>query len=170
MRAAAIVAGEFGDRVEFLVVGGDNSRGGENRARVERLVSELGLRDRVRLTGRLDEDELARLVASLDLFVSASRSEAFGMAMVEALACGVPVVATATEGAGEIIEEGVTGLLTPVGDVDALASSISSLLEDAGRRRAFGASALASARQRFDVARMVEATERVYAEVIGEKS
>ena len=166
VRAAARVAAELGERVEFLVVGEDNSRGGETRARVERLVSELGLRERVRLTGRLNEDELARCVASLDLFVSASRSEAFGMAMVEALACGVPVVATATEGAQEIVEEGVTGLLVPVGDVNALASSITSLLEDERRRRAFGVSALAVARSRFDVARMVESTERVYAEAL----
>ena len=166
VRAAAHVAAEFGDRVEFLVVGEDNSRGGETRARVGRLVSELGLSERVRLTGRLNEDELARLVASLDLFVSASRSEAFGMAMVEALACGVPVDATATEGAREIVEEGVTGLLVPVGDVYALASSITSLLEDERRRGAFGASALAVARRRFDVARMVESTERVYAEAL----
>ena len=168
VRAAAIVAGEFGDRVEFLVVGEDNSRGGENRARVEQLISGLGLHDRVCLTGRLNEDELAGLVASLDLFVSASRSEAFGMAMVEALACGVPVVATATEGAREIVEEGVTGLLVPVGDVNALAASISSLLEDERRRRAYGANALSVAKKRFDVARMVEATERVYAEAIAE--
>ena len=166
VRAAAVVAGEFGDRVEFLVVGEDNSRGGEYRARVERLISELGLRDRVRLTGRMNEDELARLLVSLDLFVSASRSEAFGLAMVEAMACGVPVVATATEGAREIIEEGVTGLLVPVGDVNALASSISSLLADRSRREALGANALAAARRRFDVARMVEATERVYDEAL----
>ena len=166
VRAAAHVAAKLGERAEFLVVGEDNSRRGENRARVERLVSELDLRERVRLTGRLGEDELARLVASLDLFVSASRSEAFGMAMVEALACGVPVVATATEGAREIVEEGVTGLLVPVGDANALASSITSLLEDERRRRAFGASALAVARRRFDLARMVESTERVYAEAL----
>ena len=167
VRAAAIVGARFGDRVvEFLVVGEDNSRGGEYRARVERLISGLGLCDRVRLTGRLSEDALARLLASLDLFVSTSHSEAFGMAMVEAMACGVPVVATATEGAREIIEEGVTGLLVPVGDFSSLAASISSLLEDGRRREAFGASALAAARERFDVARMVEATERVYAEAL----
>jgi L-malate glycosyltransferase len=169
VRAAAVVAGELGDRVEFLVVGEDNSRGGGNRARAERLVSELNLNGRVRLLGQVGEDELAGLVASLDLFVSASRSEAFGMAMVEAMACGVPVVATATEGAREIVEEGITGLLVPVGDVNALASSILSLLEDERRRRAFGAGALAVAERRFDVARMVEATERVYAEAIAEK-
>lgn len=166
VRAAAVVAGRLGRRVEFVLAGEDESHGRRCRARVERLVSELNMGGRVRLTGRLGEDEVARLLASLDLFVSASRSEAFGMAMVEALACGVPVVATATEGAREIVEEGVTGLLVPVGDVDSLASSIASLLEDDRRRREFGASALEVARRRFDVARMVESTERVYAEAL----
>ena len=164
VRAAALVARRLGGRVEFVVAGEDASRGRQYRALVEGLVSELNLSGRVRLLGEVGEDELARLLASLDLFVSTSRSEAFGMAMVEALACGVPVVATATEGAREIVEEGVTGLLVPAGDVESLASSITSLLEDDERRRDFGARALAAARQRFDVARMVEATERVYAE------
>ncbi|HEX6184330.1 MAG TPA: glycosyltransferase family 4 protein [Pyrinomonadaceae bacterium] len=170
VRAAAVVVGKLGDRVEFLVVGEDNSRGGENRARIERLVSELNLSGRVRLLGQVGEDELASLLASLALLVSASRSESFGMAMVEAMACGVPVVATATEGAREVVEEGVTGLLVPVGDFNALASSMLSLLEDERRREALGASAVAVAKERFDVARMVEATERVYAEAIAERS
>jgi len=166
VRAAALVVEKMGEHVEFVVAGEDASRGRAYRAQVEQLVSELNLSDRVRLPGQVSEDELAGLVASLDLFVSASRSEAFGMAMVEALACGVPVVATATEGAREIVEEGVTGLLVPVGDVNALASSITSLLADDRRRRAFGASASAIAKNRFDVARMVEATERVYTEAL----
>jgi glycosyltransferase involved in cell wall biosynthesis len=170
VRAAALVARKLGEGVEFVVAGGDESRGGEYGARLEGLVSELNLGGRVRLSGRLDEEEVARLLASLDLFVSTSRSEAFGMAMVEALACGVPVVATATEGARGIVEEGVTGLLVPVGDVASLATAVASLLEDEGRRKAFGARAGASARERFDVARMVEATERVYEEALAGKS
>ena len=166
LHAAALVAGRFDGGVEFVVVGEDGSRDGRHRALVEGLISELKLGGRVRLLGRLGEDEMPRLLASLDVLVSASHSEAFGMAMVEAMACGVPVVATTTEGAREIVEEGVNGLLVPVGDVGALASSISALLEDETRRKAFGANALASAGRRFDLARMVEATERVYAEAL----
>lgn len=166
LRAAALVARRLGGRVEFVVAGGDASRDGRHLALIERLISELDLGGRVRLPGRLSEEEVARLLASLDLFVSASRSESFGVAMVEAMACGVPVVATATEGARGIVEEGVTGSLVPVGDVDALAAAVASLLEDDARRRAFGERALAVVRERFDVARMVEATEYVYAEAL----
>ena len=168
VRAAALVAEELEGGVEFLVVGEDNSRGGEYRARVERLVDELGLTKRVRLLGRV-EDALS-VVVKLDLLVSASRSEAFGMAMAEALVCGVPVVATATEGAQSLIEDGVNGLLVPVGDVRALAAAVSSLLADEERRLTLGTHAQHSARVRFSLERMLEATERVYEEARGRRS
>ena len=167
LRAAALVSEKFGAHVEFVIAGEDASRGGEYRALVARLVDELKLKERVRLVGRVGEDEVPRLLSSLDLLVSASRSEAFGMAMAEAFACGVPVVANATEGAREIVEDGATGLLVPLGDVPALASAVASLLEDEGRRVLFGARAREVARERFDIARMVEETERVYAEALG---
>jgi glycosyltransferase involved in cell wall biosynthesis len=170
VRAAALVAERFGEAVEFVIAGGDASRDGEFGARVARLVSELGLSKRVRLLGRLNEDEVLRLLSSLDVFVSASRSEAFGMAMAEAMACGVPIVATATEGAREIVEEGATGLLVPLGDVRALAAAVASLLEDEGLRLLLGKRARETARERFDITRMVEATERVYAEALGRKN
>ena len=162
VRAASLVA--RGGAVEFLVVGEDHSRGGENRARLEDLVDELGLGERVRLVGRTEE--LARLLSSLDVFVSASRSEAFGLAMVEAMACGCAVVSTATEGAREIVEDGATGLVVPVGDPPAMAAAIESLLDDAPRRNSLAARAREAAHSRFDLARMVEATERVYEEAV----
>jgi L-malate glycosyltransferase len=165
VRAAALVAEEFGEGVEFLIVGDDNSRGGEYRERVERLVAESGLKKGVRLLGRI-EDALS-VIVKLDVLVSASHSEAFGMAMAEALVCGVPVVATATEGARSLIEDGVDGLLVPVGDAPALAAAVSSLLADEERRHALGAQALSSARGRFSPERMLEATERVYEEALG---
>lgn len=167
VRAAALVAEEFGEHVEFFIAGEDNSRGGEYRARVERLMDELGMTKRVRLLGRV-EDALS-LIVKLDVLVSASRSESFGMAMAEALVCGVPVVATATEGAQSLIEDNVNGLLVPVGDVRALAAAVSSLLADEEQRLRLGTHARHSARERFSLERMVEATERVYEEAQGLK-
>ena len=165
VRAAALVAEEFGERVEFRIVGEDNSRGGEYLARVERLIDELGLMKSVRLLGR--GVEAPSVIVKLDVLVSASRSEAFGLAMAEALVCGVPVVATKTEGAQTLIEDGVNGLLVPVGDVRALAAAVSSLLADEERRLTLSAQALRSARERFSPERMLEATERVYEEALG---
>jgi glycosyltransferase involved in cell wall biosynthesis len=165
VRAAALVAEELGGGVEFVVVGEDNSRGREYRARVERLVEELGLTNRVRLLGRVED--VSGVVVKLDVLVSASHSEAFGMAMAEALVCGVPVVATATEGASSLIEDGAGGLLVPVGDVRALAAAVSSLLSDEQLRLELGVQARRSARERFSPERMVEATVRVYEEALG---
>lgn len=165
LRAAALVAAQFGGAVEFAVVGADTSREGRHRARLEALVAELKLGGRVRLSG--EWEDTAGVLPSFDLFVSASRSEAFGMAMAEAMACGVPVVATATEGAREIVGHGVDGLIVPVGDARALAEAIASLVEDPALRKRFGERARASARERFGLGRMVEATERVYAEARG---
>jgi glycosyltransferase involved in cell wall biosynthesis len=152
--------------VDFIIAGCDTSRTGEHRARVERLISEHErLRGRVHLTGWLTD--VAPLLSSLDIFVSASHTESFGLTMVEAMASGRPVVATATEGAREIIEDGVTGLLVPVGDAEALAAAITGLLEDAQERKRLGARASEVARERFSLDRMVEATEQVYREVLG---
>lgn len=161
-RAASLISKEYAVEVEFVVVGEDASRTGERRAGIESLVAELGLKGRVRMEGH--RDDVSEILPTFDVFVSASRSEAFGVAMVEAMAAGVPVVATATEGALEIIEEGVTGLTVPPGDVTSLASAVRSLLEDARLRASLGAEGARSARERFSIERMIDETERVYAE------
>jgi glycosyltransferase involved in cell wall biosynthesis len=164
VRAAAFIRKEFGKRVEFLIAGADNS-GGEYRARIERLVNELNLANDVRLLGCVED--VPSLVFNLDILVSASHSESFGMSMAEALVCGVPVVASETGGARSLIEHGVNGLLVPRGDVRALAAAVTSLLSDEERRLALGDQARRYARERFNPERMVEATERVYEEALG---
>ena len=164
VRAASLVAPRFGGRVVFLVVGEDSSPARETRARLERLIDELNLQGRVRLLGR--RADLSQTLTALDLFVSASRTEAFGLAIVEAMACGAPVLATATDGAREIIADRVTGRLTPVGDADALADNILALLKDDAERARLSEQARAYGRARFDLSRMVEATEEVYGEAL----
>lgn len=168
VRAASLLADEFAGRVEFIIVGNDSARSGVYGARLEKLVAELRLTESVRLIRRTDD--VAPLIASLDVLVSASRSEAFGMVLVEAAACGVPVVATATEGAREIVTEGATGSIVPIGDVRALASSVAMLLGDEGLRLALGARAREVARERFGLERMVAETERVYAEALEDEA
>lgn len=165
VRAAALVADQFGPSVEFLIVGDESARSGAYSARLEKLIVELQLTERVRLVRRCED--VAPLIASLDVLVSASRSEAFGMVMAEAAACGVPVVATATEGAQEIVTDGVTGLIVPIGDVRALASAVASLLGDESLRLKLGSNAHEVAHTRFSLERMVAETERVYAEALG---
>jgi len=164
LRAAAGVLSRVSAPVEFVIVGDEGQRGGGYREKLESLIDGLRLGGRVSLHARWEDT--ARVLPSLDVFVSPSRSEAFGLAMAEALATGVPVVATATDGAREIVEDGVNGTIVPIDDEDALASALAALLEDGGRRKAYAARAAESARRRFGLDRMVGETERVYLEAL----
>jgi len=102
------------------------------------------------------------------VFVNTSRSESFGLATVEAMACGAAVVATATAGSRELIEDGVTGLLTPIGDAGALASAVLRLLRDESLRASLGDRARRLARERWGIERMIDETERVYREALSQ--
>jgi glycosyltransferase involved in cell wall biosynthesis len=162
--AATIIRRENFTHARFLIVGDDRSRGGETRARLERLIAEHELQDHVRLLGHVSE--LTPLIASLDLYASASREEAFGLATLEALMCGVATVATATDGARELIDDGVTGRLVPVGDADSLARTMLQLLCDEDERARISERAREESRTRFALERMVDATENVYREAL----
>jgi glycosyltransferase involved in cell wall biosynthesis len=162
LRAASIIARE-NDSAHFVIAGADNTRTNEHRLALERLVGELGLTARVHFTGWLDE--VAPLLSALDVYVSASRTESFGLTIVEAMAAGLPVVATATEGAREIIDREGSGILVAVGDHEALATSVLRLLEDENERERMGTFASAQVRARYSLESMVEATEKVYFEV-----
>ena len=144
----------------FVIAGIDHSRGKEHRTRIEQLIEQLNLKERVRLAGWLAD--LAQLYCALDVFVSASHTESFGLALVEAMASGTAVVATETASAREIIEPGETGLLVPIGDVDELAKSILTLAADQKERIRMGTAAQQTASTRFSVERMVAETEKIY--------
>ena len=165
VRAAAIVAAERTD-VDFIIAGEDKARSGEHRAAIESLIAQFKLNARIQLLGWLND--VRGLLGSLDLFVSPSRSEPFGLVIVEAMASGVPVVATMSEGANEIIEDGVTGRLVPLEDPDALAKAIKDLLADPAERQRLSVNAL-DVVQRYSLERMVDATERLYLDVLADK-
>lgn len=150
--------------VNFVIVGEDASQAGEHRARLENLIAELNLEKCVRLAGWTND--VASVLRTFDVFVSASRNESFGLAIAEAMVSGVAVVATMTAGAREIIEDNVTGKLVPVGDIEAMAGAIDSLLADELARETFGARAQHAARENFSLERMVDATERVYRDAL----
>lgn len=163
LRAASLLARDF-PAADFVIAGEDFSRTGEHRARILKLISELELKERVHLTGWLKD--VAPLLHALDIFVSASRTESFGLAIVEALASGVPVVATATEGAREVLSGGETGLLVPINDTGQLAKAIARLLADTAERERLGARGRAVALERFSLEQMVSATELVYSDAL----
>lgn len=163
VRAAAIVCERRAD-IDFAIAGEDKSRSGENRAGLERLISELNLKEKVRLIGWAED--VAELLSTWDLYVSPARSEPFGLSIVEAMAAGVPVIATASEGAREILEDQQSGILVSIGDVAALANAICEVLANAEQRQRLAANAGRVARERFSLERMVTSTEQVYEEVL----
>jgi len=165
VRAAAIVARRGDTDAAFLVVGEDNSPARDTRRRLEGLIADEGLAGRVHLLGYVAE--LTPFLAALDLYVSPSRAEAFGLATVEAMARGTCVVATATDGTRDIVAHGETGRIVPVGDVDALAGAMTELLRDDEGRRRLAERGRVSVRERFSLERMVDATEEVYREASG---
>jgi glycosyltransferase involved in cell wall biosynthesis len=163
IRAAALVNARRPD-VRFVVAGEDKSSGMDHRRYLEGLISELGLNDSVAIPGW--QDEIPSVLSSLTLFVSAARSEPFGLSIVEAMATGLPVVATASEGAMEIVEDGVTGRIIPVDDPESLALAINALLDDPAECSRLGHNARIAARERYSLARMAGDTERIYRDVL----
>jgi len=154
IRAAAIVAARFPE-THFVLAGV-----GEVRKQLETLVNELGLNERFYFLGWLDDAE--KLLCAMDVFVSASETESFGLAIVEAMAAGTAVVATATEGAREVIEDQRTGILVPIGDVERIAESVINLLFDPEKRRAIATQSAQSAATKFSLTRMVDEVLTAY--------
>lgn len=159
LRAAALVSKQV-PGCNFIIAGIDHSPDGKNEAQIEQLIDELNLREQVRRVKWLDD--LAQLYCALDVFVSASHTESFGLAIVEAMASRTTVVATETEGAREIVRNGETGLLTQIRNPNELAVAIQSLLNDEATRIRIGSAAQSDVAERFSLERMVDETEEIY--------
>jgi starch synthase len=113
-------------------------------------------------------DEVVQLYSHAAVFACPSVYEPFGLINLEAMACGTAVVASATGGILEVVEDGVTGLLVPPGRPDDLASAIRKLLDDPERARAMGAAGRRRVEEKFSWASVAERTERVYRDAIQE--
>jgi glycosyltransferase involved in cell wall biosynthesis len=134
---------------------------GPARNDVHAALAPLG--DRVAYAGALDESAIAGRLSAADLFVWPAINEAFGMALLEAQASGLAVVAGRVGGVGDVIADGATGLLTPPGDANAFAASVRALLIDPVRRTGYGTAAHDKVRRDHDLpaaaARLAEIIE-----------
>ncbi|MCC6904895.1 MAG: glycosyltransferase family 4 protein [Anaerolineae bacterium] len=140
----------------YLVLGGDfSARGG-----LVEQVALSGLTERVRFAGRIAHEDLPAWYRLASIFALPSRYEGFGMVLVEAAACGAPVVAARSAGAQEIVLDGETGLLYTVDDAADMAEQIRALLSDPARARQLGERARAHVAERFDRAKGLEAIIR----------
>jgi glycosyltransferase involved in cell wall biosynthesis len=156
--AAARVVGEF-PSVKFVVVGE-----GPDREKLERTIDELQIRGSVAMLGR--RDDMPGVYASLDLMVWSSRQEGLPMAILEGMASGLPLVASAVGEVPTVVQDGVTGLLVPAEDVERLAAAILELLRDGARRKRFGAAARKLIEDEYSAERMTADYLRVYGEAI----
>jgi glycosyltransferase involved in cell wall biosynthesis len=154
VEAAAIVVRQVPD-ARFVIAGE-----GELRATLEHQIRHLGLEKHVMLAGF--RPDILPLHKAFDIFVMSSVTEGLGTALLDAMACGRPVVATTAGGIPEVVREGVTGFLVPPRDHQAMADAIVKLLKDAELRRRMGEAGLARANAKFSAERMVADTLRIY--------
>lgn len=150
----------------FVIAGKDNSIDKKFRRELRRLVKVLGHDERFIWLDWLDD--ISPLVSAADIFVSPSHSESFGLAILDAMAAGTPVVATATDGAKELMKG--TDALAPVKDPLALADKICEFLDDAERRRFLGSHLQVIALENFGLRSMADATEALYTKVLAASS
>ncbi|ORB73262.1 glycosyltransferase [Mycobacterium scrofulaceum] len=150
---------------ELVVVGGparaDFADDPEARE-LQRLAAELGVAHRVRLLGAVTRREMPALLRSADVVACTPWYEPFGIVPLEAMACGVPVVATAVGGIRDTVVDDVTGRLVPPKDPARLGDAIAALLSDRDRRTAMGAAGRERARARYTWDRVAADTERIY--------
>jgi len=144
------------------VIAGD----GPDRPAVESEVRRLGMESVVRLAG--ERNDVAELLAAADLFVLSSRSEGLPLSILEAMAAGLPVVASSVGGVPELVVDGETGLLVPPDDPHALAAAIERLLDDSALRRRLGAAGRTRVWEHFDLASARRAHLDLYRTVLAD--
>lgn len=156
---------------ELVVAGGppaDAMEDDPEARRYLRLAEDLGVADRVSLLGSVHQEDVPALFRSADLVVCAPWYEPFGMAAVEAMACGVPVVASAVGGLIDTVLDGVTGVHVPPRDTEALTAAMRALLDDAPRREEMGAAGARRARARYGWDRVARSITDVYGRCMAE--
>ncbi|WP_168582207.1 glycosyltransferase [Gephyromycinifex aptenodytis] len=166
IQAFARLPRELRDEAQVDILGD-----GSLRPSLERLAH--GIEGRVRFHGRVSPAEVAATLADSTLFVGPSQptaagwDEGLGLVFLEAAQNGVPVLSYATGGVPEAVQDGVTGLLAPVGDMDALTAHMELLLRDTQMARRMGEAGRARIARDFDLSRQTQRLERIYDECVG---
>jgi glycosyltransferase involved in cell wall biosynthesis len=161
LRAAALLR-ERSDTYRFVVVG-DNR--GQMYHDLLAMRDGMGLREHVHFTGF--REDVPRIMQGLDLYAISSHAEGFSLSTVQALACGVPTVATRCGGPEEIVEDGVSGVLVPARDPAALADAVHALAGDPERRARMSRAGRARVEREFSTEAMTAGYEAVYRDALG---
>ncbi len=159
----AAVLERAGSKAILVSIGGEKHPGDLERLRAE--VAARGLEHRLRFLGR--RDDARAFIAAADVFVSPADVEGLPVAILEALALGRPVAATAVGGVPSVVVDGETGILVPPGDPEALADAVERLLADAEWAARLGKAGQALVETEYGLEKMVAAYEQVYREILG---
>jgi glycosyltransferase involved in cell wall biosynthesis len=165
LSAAACVRRELPQAPVRFVVAGDVA-GAQGEALLQQRDT-MGLREYVTFLGF--REDVWDVLAALDVYVSTSQSEGFSLTAVQALAAGVPAVATRSGGPEEIVVDGQTGFLVEVGSAPALASALVCLVRDSGLRGRMGGAGPGSVTNRFSIGRMLAGYDRLYLEAVSQR-
>lgn len=158
----ALAALPEGYPVEALIIGG-----GRREAEIKGLTAELGLAGRVHFLGQ--RDDIPDLLAALDIFVLPSHSEGVSLALLEAMAAGLPVIATAVGGLPEVVTDGDNGLLIPAKEPQALAAALERLLADPDFGNKLGENARRQVETNFSLDRLGREINEIYRESVAKK-
>jgi glycosyltransferase involved in cell wall biosynthesis len=169
VEAASIVRRRFPNS-RFWIAGGCLSAYEPLKRRIAARAEDLGLDGHLTWAGQLPYEALARLLATYDVLVlPSSEPEPFGRVMLEAMACGKPVVATAHGGPLDVVVDGVTGLLVPPDNPPAMAAAVETLLSSEEMRRRMGTAGAERVREHFSLEREVDRLMSLYRDVGGKR-
>jgi glycosyltransferase involved in cell wall biosynthesis len=164
IQAAALVNQRF-PHARFFIIGAALFGEDQYEQEVRQLPRQLGIHENVEFSGF--RNDIGRAIAELDLLVHASTiGEPFGQVIIEGMAAGKPVVATNGGGVPEIVEDGRTGILVPMADIEAMASAICRILSDPASAKAMGLRARQSVADHFTIEQTARRVEAVYAELL----
>jgi glycosyltransferase involved in cell wall biosynthesis len=150
--------------VELQLIGS-----GQEYKRIHRYVLEQGLSDRIKLLGYIPRDQLPKYYAHAEIFILPSLSESFGQVLLEAMSCGLPVIASRVGGIPETIQDRVGGLLVPPGDSEALVGAIRFMADHPSARLRMGRKNAAIAREDYGWASIAQQYESLYFTKLAER-
>ncbi|MCW9097213.1 MAG: glycosyltransferase, partial [Ignavibacteriaceae bacterium] len=143
-----------------LILVGD----GPDRSECERICRQLELCDKVKFLGK--QDGLVEILSSSDLFLIPSQSESFGLAALEAMACGLPVISSSVGGLPELVKHNETGFIAEIGDIDRMAKYALELLTNEKKYKLFSENSRQRAVNKFDKSKVVPLYEEYYEHIL----
>ena len=156
------------NHVQFVLSAGtskENVHEAKERSRLQKLLKALSIEDSVTWRPIIPEGDIPRYYGATDVFVMPSRYELFGIVMLEAMACGVPVVATRFGGPPEVITDGENGRLVDPTDIEAFAGTLTELLEDPNKRKRMGEKARKTIESKYSWETLAKRHLRLYADI-----